>query len=238
MRHATRRAPLLTLLLAGCASMRTADNPPAPAPLLPPVGAEPPAPAFRADGSLWDHSRRGSLWSDPVARDLYDIVFVNVREDSTASHTADTELKRSSDVDLGIQNFLGRENEWNTINDDDSSDGVDPQHLIRANTQNDLDTEAETLRRGQLTARISAQVVEVFPNGNMRLYGSQVVGINNENQLLTVEGIARPEDIAPDNSIDSFLLAEARIDFTGRGVVSDLQRPGWGARLLHWLWPF
>jgi flagellar L-ring protein precursor FlgH len=225
------------LLLVGCTGLTSPYNPPAPAPLLPPVDfARPPA-TYRSDGSLWT-SENASLWSDPVAHTLADIIFVNVREDTTASNTADTELKRKSNVDLGIPNFLGAENEVNTINDSDPTNGVDPTHLIRANTQNDFKSEADTTRQGRLTARVSAQVVDVFPNGNLRIYGSQVVTVNNENQIITVEGIARPYDIAPDNSIDSFLLAEARIELTGRGVVSDQARPGWGARVIDWIWPF
>lgn len=232
-----RRAGLATLgLLTACA--RSPHDAPIPAALRPPSGLTAAAPLEPTDGSLWTPRRRGSLWADTTARDLYDIVFINVRETSTASHTADTELERESTVRYGIPNLLGLENEWNTISDDDPTDGVDPSNLVNADTQNDFEGEAETNRRGRLDARISAQVVEVFPNGNLRVYGSQVVAVNNENQLLTVEGIARPEDIRADNSVDSFLLAEARIDYTGRGALSDLQRPGWGARVLHWVWPF
>lgn len=230
--------PIAACGLTACAWLRTEPPEPLPEPLLPPSGrviAEPPA---QSEGSLWVHGRSDSPWHDPVAGQVHDIVFVNVVEDATATQTAETELERSSALDYGILNLLGRENEWNTINDDDATDGVDPAHLIRANTSNDFEGEGETLRRGNLTARVSAQVVEVFPNGNMRIHGTQVVTINGENQLLTVAGIARPFDIAADNSIDSSRLAEARIEYTGRGVMSDVQRPGWGSRLLSWVWPF
>ena len=184
------------------------------------------------------HGRSASLWSDPIAQDLYDIVFVNVIQNVTAEMAADTDLERTSSVDYALPNLFGRELEWDTINDGDASDGVDPDNLVRASTTNDFEGETETSRSATLAARVSAQVVEVFPNGNLRLYGSQVVSLNQENQLLTVEGIARPWDIRADNSIDSYLLAEARIEFTGRGVMSDHQRPGWGARVLSWVWPF
>jgi flagellar L-ring protein precursor FlgH len=230
--------PIAACGLTACASLRSEPAEPLPEPLLPPSGRVIAEPPVQSEGSLWVHGRSDSLWHDPVASQVHDIVFVNIAEEATATQTAETQIERSADLDYGIPNLLGRENEWNTINDDDPTDGVDPTHLVRANSSNDFEGDAETLRRGSLTARVSAQVVEVFPNGNMRIHGTQVVTVNGENQLLTVEGIARPFDIEADNSIDSSRLAEARIEYTGRGVMSDVQRPGWGSRLLSWVWPF
>ncbi len=231
-------AALLAWLFSSCAGMNSPYNPPIPSPLVPaPAAFAAPPPVYQSSGSLWS-SATPSLWSDPVAHTVADVIFVNVTESSTASHTADTKTERSNDIDLGITNLFGQENDVNTIHDDDPTDGIDPDHIVRANTENNSDNTGETTREGRLEARVSAQVVQVLPNGNLQIYGSQVLSINNENQLLTVSGIARPIDIHPDNSIDSFLLAEARIEFTGRGVLSDVQRPGWGSRAASWIWPF
>ena len=62
--------------------------------------------------------------------------------------------------------------------------------------------------------------------------------INNEKQIISISGIVRPEDILPDNTILSSYIADAQIEYTGKGVISDKQFPGWGRRIFDWIWPF
>jgi flagellar L-ring protein precursor FlgH len=89
-----------------------------------------------------------------------------------------------------------------------------------------------------LSAYITAQVIQVLPNGYLVIQGSRQVRVNNEDQMINVQGIIRTEDINANNIILSTYIAEARIELTGQGVVSDKQRPGWLARILDWVWPF
>jgi flagellar L-ring protein precursor FlgH len=78
----------------------------------------------------------------------------------------------------------------------------------------------------------------VFPNGNLYIEGKKDVIINNERQYIMISGIIRPEDIAPGNSITSDLIANARIEYSGKGVLADKQRPGWLGRVIDIAWPF
>ncbi|MEO8877789.1 MAG: flagellar basal body L-ring protein FlgH, partial [Polyangiaceae bacterium] len=77
-----------------------------------------------------------------------------------------------------------------------------------------------------------------MPNGDLFLEGTKVVLINNEEYHLYVSGLVRPTDIAQDNTVASTRIADAQIEFTGRGDIADQQRKGWGARLLDTLNPF
>ena len=81
-------------------------------------------------------------------------------------------------------------------------------------------------------------VREVFPNGNLYIEGKKEIIINNERQYIILSGVIRPEDIQTDNSITSDLIADARIEYSGRGVLADKQRPGWAGRILDYVWPF
>ena len=58
---------------------------------------------------------------------------------------------------------------------------------------------------------------------------------NNEVQTLYIEGRARPQDIGANNSILSNRLADAKISYTGDGLLADKQRPGVLTRFLSWL---
>jgi flagellar L-ring protein FlgH len=48
----------------------------------------------------------------------------------------------------------------------------------------------------------------------------------------------RPEDIEQDNTVASGLIADAQIEFTGRGVLTENQRQGWLSKLLASINPF
>ena len=89
-----------------------------------------------------------------------------------------------------------------------------------------------------MTAYLTARVVQVFPNGQMVVRGAREVQVNNETQYIFVQGVIRPEDVSSNNIILSTYIADARIELTGYGAVSDKQRPGWGTRVLDWVWPF
>ena len=62
--------------------------------------------------------------------------------------------------------------------------------------------------------------------------------VNNETQIITVSGIVRPMDIDTDNRIKSTYIADALIEYTGRGVIAEKQKPGWGSRVVDIIWPF
>ena len=65
--------------------------------------------------------------------------------------------------------------------------------------------------------------------------GQQSLKINGEQQLITLSGVVRPRDVGADNTVLSSRIAEARIQFDGKGFVTDRSKPGWLARLLSYL---
>ena len=68
--------------------------------------------------------------------------------------------------------------------------------------------------------------------------GRQEVRVNNEVRELLITGIARPQDIASDNTIAHTQIAEARISYGGRGHLTDVQRPRYGQEIYDLLMPF
>ena len=78
----------------------------------------------------------------------------------------------------------------------------------------------------------------MLSNGNLIIQGNREVRVNHENQIITLTGMVRPRDISADNVIMSTYIADARISYSGSGIVNDKQRPGWLVRLLDNIWPF
>jgi len=65
-----------------------------------------------------------------------------------------------------------------------------------------------------------------------------VVLVNAEEQHFYISGVVRPIDIDQENSVKSSVVAEAEVEFTGRGVLTDNQRQGWLGQFFNWIWPF
>lgn len=182
-----------------------------------------------ASGSLWrPDARNASLFSDYRAFREQDLVVVRVEENADARRTADTSLKRDTDVKVALEAFLRAANV------------ATPQLDVTAaaTSGRDFVGDGKTARTEKLTATVPAIVKKVLPNGNLFIEGHRVVLVNNEEQHFYISGVVRPIDIAQDNSVRSSYVADAEIEFTGRGVLSDNQRPGVLARFWNWIWPF
>ncbi len=218
-----------TLLLSGCASPNRS-----PAVALPsdnhllPIPVETP----QTSGSLWTENR-GSLFGDIKARNIGDILTVAIFEQASASQEANTRTGRSSSNQAGITNFLGFETDLARINS-----ALIPSAMINTSYNNSFQGSGSTSRKENLVATLSTRVMEVLPNGNLRIEGGKTVTVNHEDQFIVLTGVVRPNDISPQNIIDSKYVLDAKIAYTGKGVISDKQRPGWMTRIIDNVWPF
>ena len=183
-----------------------------------------------AEGSLWNSSR-ASMFEDTKANYVGDTVIVDIVENSSSRMDVNTESSRETSVAVGVPtvNVLGYETNLG---------GGGAANLFSSNFNNSHEGEAESDRTGQVTASIAARVVEVLPNGNLSLFGRRAMKVDNEVQYIVVSGVIRPGDISATNRVQSTYLADARIEYYGKGALSDKQKPGWGTRLIDNVWPW
>ena len=113
-----------------------------------------------------------------------------------------------------------------------------------ASADGDIHSETDTQGTGAMTRSesidlsIAAVVIEVLPNGNLMIEGSQEVRVNAELRILRIAGIVRPSDIGPDNTIPYDRIAEARVSYGGRGRLTEVQQPPYGQQFLDIVLPF
>ncbi|NOY13722.1 MAG: flagellar basal body L-ring protein FlgH [Deltaproteobacteria bacterium] len=219
---------VVLLLPAGCAAPARHINLTDIAPVTPVMQA-PPAP--QTAGSLWTEAR-GGLFQDMKGRTVGDIITVVIVESASASKEAKTETGRSSNMSAGITSMLGLERNVGSIT------GINPASLVDAKTTSDFKGSGKTSRKENLLATLTTQVVEVLPNGNLRIEGNKTVTVNSETQIVTLSGIVRQPDVSPRNIVDSKNILNARIAYVGDGVISDKQQQGWLVRALDQVWPF
>lgn len=188
-------------------------------------------------GSIWPgETSRNSLFQDLRARNVGDIVTVEVVEKTSAVKEASTSTARKSADDIAIKKLFGMNLNFGTSNFLGQGAPFSPE--VQSSYDAKFDGSGKTKRSGELSATIATRVVEVMPNGNLVLEGKKDTIVNNELQYVVLSGIVRPEDITEGNTVSSTLLSDARIEYSGRGVVDDEQSPGWLRRILDNVWPF
>jgi len=206
-------------------------------PVMTPVGAgiaverEPLPHVFKgttsiAPNSTWSNAS-ADLFTSPRARQVGDIVTVNIQIDDKAQFDNATDRSRSSSVDAGLNygfNFKG----WQA--DGDADIGVDSSSSSTG--QGKID------RSEKLRLSVAAVVTEVLPNGNVIISGSQEVRVNYELRILNIAGIVRPRDISPRNTISYDKIAEARVSYGGRGRLMEVQQPAYGQQIFDAVTPF
>jgi len=221
---------LLALVLAGCAT-------PGPRHLdtsaIPVQGSE----HVYTPGSIWPgETTRNSFFQDLRARNVGDTVTVIISEKTSAVKEATTSTSRASSNDIAIKKFLGLPLKFGMSDFLGQGQPFSPE--VSSNYDSAFDGSGTTKRSGQFSASITARVVEVLGNGNLVIEGKKDTILNNEHQYLILSGIIRPEDLSVDNRVDSTLISDARIEYSGKGVIGDEQRPGWLTRILDNVWPF
>jgi flagellar L-ring protein precursor FlgH len=171
--------------------------------------------AAHAD-SLWKASSQASLFTDKKARKVGDLITIVINETATSSQQANTSVSKKADNKVGpgvgpilkLIPALGF--------------GGDSSHAAQGSTS----------RSTNLTARISAKVIEVKPNGNLVIEGTRNITTSNDTQIMKLTGLVRQEDVQPDNTALSSAIADAKIDYTGKGPISEKQKPGFITRVL------
>jgi flagellar L-ring protein precursor FlgH len=191
-------------------------------------------PVIHEAGSLWQHGEQ-SMFADRKARDIGDIVTVLISENASASKQASTSTERSTNMAAGVPNFFGLENSDIFSGDTPS---IDAANLVNAEFANGFDGTGSTSRKEALTASLTTQVIGRYPNGQLKIRGGKEVMVNNEVQIIYLTGIVRPVDITSANTVSSAKILNARISYTGKGAISDKQKPGWAMRVLDNVWPF
>jgi flagellar L-ring protein precursor FlgH len=183
-------------------------------------------------GSLWHESSvRELLGLEGGARKIGDLITVLISETTETRIAANTATKRDSTTTAGIGALFGL---GTSILEANGETGL----TLEASSATDFNGDGSTERSDSLIGTITCEVTEVHENGNLIIKGWKEIRVNRETQYLFLSGMVRPRDIRLDNTIDSGMVAKARIQMTGNGTVADKQGPGLGQRVVDHVWPF
>ena len=206
-------APVLLLALGGCASFNE---------MLPdedsshyePLQLDYSVPPSTG-GGLFRSGYSGSLTGDKRAVRVGDILTVVLDESTQSSKSAGTSFGKSSGVSVGIPTVLG-----NTYDRLESS----------AEAERDFNGSARSSQQNTLRGSIAVTVHQVLPNGTLLIKGEKALRLNQGDEYIRLVGLVRMDDINRTNQVSSQNVANARISYAGRGVLSDSNSAGWLTR--------
>lgn len=229
-------SPAAALLLAGCVNTAEIGREPALSPVVPYSGTAVPYPEYAISkaprtaaerSSLWN-DRQSRLFTDPRALESGDILTVTILMNDRAQLRNQSERRRNSSRDIGLSGSFSFDGGASAAGEGSAQIGGGTQSAGRGETQ----------RSEDIRLRVAAIVMDVLPNGNLLIRGSQEVRVNAELRVLTIEGIVRPADIGASNTIAYDRIAEARISYGGRGRLTEVQQPPYGQQILDAVLPF
>jgi flagellar L-ring protein precursor FlgH len=175
----------------------------------------------------------GFLCASIQAEDLFS-------DESFTSFTSDKKAHRIGDtVTILIVERSAAESRANTATDKSysfkgsASDSIS-QHDVAIGLNSGASGDAITRRNGFVSGQITVTVKDVNTLGHLVVDGQQNIIVNGEDQSIKVKGTLRQEDILANNTALSTRLTNAKIEFIGEGVVSEIQKKGLISTILGW----
>jgi flagellar L-ring protein FlgH len=215
-------AALLTMALSGCVMMP-------PEPDYSATWPEPPPSATQGNGAIYQAGHDIALFENSVARRVGDTLTIRLNERTNASKSSSTTTSKSTTATLPGPTIAGRPV---TVN------GTEVLEMGVEN-ETEFDGSGDSRQSNRLEGEVTVTVAQRLPNGNLLVRGQKWIAINQGKEYVRIQGIVRPIDIDPDNSVSSLKVADAMISYGGKGALADANSPGLLARFFNFKWlPF
>ena len=189
-------------------------------------------------GSIWAKRDKNmkELYADDVARQIGDILTIQIGETSKTDNKAKRDMKKDTSRST---TFGGGPN----FSSGGTLDRLLPEQLLpsfnmSAESDNELKSKADYKDERKFEDQVSVVVMDILPNHNLIVMGTRSRNIEGDIQTIEVSGIVRPSDVAFDNTIKSEKVADFRIITKNSGVSAPYTKPGWLGKIFDAIWPF
>jgi len=186
-------------------------------------------PPEQVTGAIYQVNNDMRLFEDHKARRIGDILTIKLDEQMKAKKLADLISQKDNSMSVTAPNVMGV--------DPSIIFGKDLSTTLASN--HDFSGTGEANQSNSLTGNISVTVVNVLPNGNLKIRGEKRLTLNDGSEYIRLSGVVRPIDIDTSNVVLSSKVADATIMYTGDGAMADASKVGWFASFfLSPLFPF
>ena len=159
-----------------------------------------------------------SFIADRTAKTTGDTLTVLITELASISTTARTRLEKSDAAGVSLSTPESGTRQW--------SGGL----------ESDFTGGGQIERGGRFIAKLAVTVDRIDSQGNLHIKGEQEIAVNRERQHIRLTGVVRQEDLSAGNTIESWRIRDAQIEFVGSGDLARKQSPGLLSRILSWFW--
>lgn len=199
------------------------------------------APPARTEGDRTAHEEiyATSLYAiqppDPREYNENDLITIEVAQVSNIKReqSLDTEKKYENEAAMAtldtIRKFLELRAPLSAIN---------PQTSNIAESQSKFEGDGEYERKENITARITARVLEVKPNGTLLLEARTTIQTDTEKQTILLAGLCRSEDVTARNTVSSSQLFDLSLNIQHEGQIKKASEKGLIPRALEAIFNF
>jgi flagellar L-ring protein precursor FlgH len=172
------------------------------------------------------------MCGDKKAQTVGDILTILIQENNGATRQNNTTTSKKTSLNAAIASILYNPATSGLLTKKGALPAINYTSDAEFNGGGSINN-AETI-----TAQVSVKVVDVLPNGNMVVEGQLHTAFSGEKQDAVVRGTVRPDDVMANNTLYSYNIADATIQFMSKGAITDAQRRGWLTRVWGKLSPF
>lgn len=190
-----------------------------------------PATRLHAD-SLWKDGHSQNVCADKKAHSVGDIITIMVQENNGATRDNATTTAKKNSVDASLSSLFYNPAVSGLL----TKGGTLP--AMKWSTDNSFNGGGTIKNSETITAQMAVHVIDVMPNGNMVIEGNLHTAFSGEKQDAILRGTVRPDDIQANNTLFSYNIANASIQFVSKGTITDNQRKGWFSRVWDKVSPF
>lgn len=172
--------------------------------------------------SLWNTPGDGlkDLFSDRVGRNVGDLVTIVVYESSITSNKAADNNSKSAKVTTSIKKV----GNW------------DLSKFLPLSASSSYSKSNKNSNQSKVVANVTATIKEILPNGNYYVVGEKRIKVGYKMEEIRVKGIVRPEDISPNNTVESMKLADSQIYYDNEIVFAKTpEDENWFDKILAFL---
>lgn len=215
----------LTLVL--CLALSTqvqAKKPPAPDPAFAPTPPPVQPSVEAADGGIFSAASYTPLTSGNRAGKVGDLVTILLTERTTAAQTNGTTTAKEGEFGITPPST----GPLSLFSPDDVKFGGDQS----------FNGKGVISQSNSLNGELSVTIAEIYPNGTALIRGEKLIAMNRGDERVQFSGIIRLADVSADNRLLSTRVADARINYLGKGDAARASKPGWLARFFASISPF
>lgn len=220
---------IVSFAMAGCTLKEPSPGDKEWAPTMP---IDPNLSKYSSQGAIYNPHTALSLFETPRARRVGDVLTILLVENTQSQKQQETRQQKNDASTIVNPTLMGQPV---------SLGGLGSGYNMGFTTDSEREFQGNTQSRqnSKLSGSISVTVARVLSNGNLVVRGEKWVHINQGKEYIRLTGIVRSQDIAPDNTVGSDRVANARISYGGKGQDNDSNAMGWFSRILWSSWfPF